>query len=94
MPSNDNRDTVSIRHNNCAVRERCVRCRRPLKPDVGPWPFLNGDYGAPICSGCMEDISPAIYQWWRTQRDVFLLRMKRARGDLQDTLTLPSFDSE
>ncbi len=87
-------DTIEIRHNNCASRSGCARCGAPFKPDVGPWPFVDGGWGYPLCPVCMERISPAGYDWWEHQRDIFLLRMKRMRGTLTDALTLPSNDSE
>jgi hypothetical protein len=87
-------DAVEIRRGDCATRESCARCGVIFTPDVGPWPFVNGWWERPLCPGCMERISPAVRDWWERQRDVFLLCMKRERGTLTDTLTLPSNGTE
>lgn len=49
---------IAIRDNNTAAAQPCALCGRRADIEIGPWPFLGGDYGRPICINCLKGRIP------------------------------------
>ena len=56
---------IAIRDNNTAAAQPCAICGYRADIEIGPWPFLGGDYGQPICLDCLQGEKPMLYIAWR-----------------------------
>lgn len=53
-----------LRHSNTGTREVCPITGETFRPEFGMWPFLDGDFGKPVCVAVIR--SSDLVEWFRS----------------------------